>query len=149
MDVLTPEQRHKNMSQIRNKDTKPEVWLRKKLFSKGYRYRKNTNRIPGHPDIWLKKYNTAIFVHGCFWHHHEGCKYASSPKTRIEFWNEKFRKNKERDSRVMEELKSSGIKTLIIWECTVKQMMKSQDVAEKTLNEIEIFLLSNELQKEL
>ena len=102
-----------------------------------------------HPDIWLKKYNTAIFVHGCFWHHHEGCKYASSPKTRIEFWNEKFRKNKERDSRVMEELKSSGIKTLIIWECTVKQMMKSQDVAEKTLNEIEIFLLSNELQKEL
>ncbi len=149
MDILTPEQRHRNMSQIRSKDTKPEMWLRKRLFGEGYRYRKNAGRLPGHPDIWLRKYNTAIFVHGCFWHRHIGCKYASVPKTNMEFWTEKFRKNVERDNRVMEELKASGVKALIVWECTVKQMMKSQDVTEKDLNEIKEFLVSNELHKEL
>ncbi|RKI85021.1 DNA mismatch endonuclease Vsr [bacterium 0.1xD8-71] len=149
MDTLTSEQRRRNMSQIRSKDTKPEVWIRKQLFAEGYRYRKNTGRIPGHPDIWLRKYNTAIFVHGCFWHRHEGCKYASIPKTHMEFWIEKFRKNVERDNRIMEELKALGVKELIVWECTVKQMMKSRDATEKVLNEIEGFLGSNELHKEL
>lgn len=149
MDTLTSEQRRRNMSQIRSKDTKPEVWIRKQLFAEGYRYRKNTGRIPGHPDIWLRKYNTAIFVHGCFWHRHEVCKYASIPKTHMEFWIEKFRKNVERDNRIMEELKALGVKELIVWECTVKQMMKSRDATEKVLNEIEGFLGSNELHKEL
>lgn len=149
MDVLTPEQRHKNMSQIRSRDTKPEVWLRKKLFGQGYRYRKNTNKIHGHPDIWLKKYNTAIFVHGCFWHRHEECKYASIPKSHVEFWTEKFQKNVARDNRVMSELEASGVKALIVWECTVKQMIKSEDTTEKVIKEIKDFLVSATLRKEL
>ena len=73
-DIKSPEERSLNMSKIRSKDTKPEVWLRKKLFKHGYSYRKNVNNVPGHPDIWLAKYDTAVFVHGCFWHRHEGCK---------------------------------------------------------------------------
>lgn len=149
MDVLTPEQRHKNMSQIRSKDTKPEVWLRKELFAQGYRYRKNSGNIPGHPDIWMRKYNTAIFVHGCFWHRHKGCKYASVPKSRVEFWTEKFQKNVERDERVMQELAALGIKRLIVWECTVKQMMKSEDTTKRIIKEIEDFLVSDVPQKEV
>ena len=148
-DVLTPEQRHKNMSRIRSKDTKPEVWLRHRLFDEGYRYRKNVKNISGHPDIWMKIYNTAIFVHGCFWHRHAGCSYASTPKSRIEFWTEKFQKNVDRDNRVKEELETAGIKMLKVWECTIKQMIKSQDIEEKTLREIGEFLLSKDLRKEL
>lgn len=148
-DVLTPEQRHKNMSRIRSKDTKPEVWLRHRLFDRGYRYRNNAKNIPGHPDIWMKKYNIAIFVHGCFWHRHEGCRYTSTPKSRVEFWTEKFQKNMARDNCVKGELKTSGVKMLIVWECTVKQMMKSHEITENILDEIEGFLTSGELYKEL
>ena len=119
------------------------------LKCRGYRYRKNTGKIPGHPDIWMKKYNTAIFVNGCFWHRHSGCKYASIPKTRAEFWNEKFKKNVERDNRVKNELESLGIKSWIVWECTVKQMKKDPEMEEHILKEIETFLKSDELRKEL
>jgi len=149
MDTLTPDQRHKNMSRIRSRNTKPEVWLRKKLFNRGYRYRNNASNVPGHPDIWMKKYNTAVFVHGCFWHRHKNCKYATTPKTNVEFWNEKFRKNVERDNRVKEELENSGIRALIVWECTVKQMKKNPENEERVLNEIEEFLSSDEMRKEL
>lgn len=149
MDTLTPEQRHQNMSRIRSRNTKPEVWLRKKSFNRGYRYRNNASNVPGHPDIWMKKYNTAIFVHGCFWHRHKNCKYATTPKTNVEFWNEKFRKNVERDNRVKEELENSGIRALIVWECTVKQMKKNPENEERVLNEIEEFLSSDEMRKEL
>lgn len=79
-DIKSPEERSRNMAAIRSKDTKPEVYLRKLLFAQGYRYRKNYKKIPGHPDIYLPKYRTAIFVHGCFWHRHQGCKYAYMPK---------------------------------------------------------------------
>ena len=92
-DKLTPEKRSWNMSRIKGKDTKIEVEVRKYLFSKGYRFRKNDKRYPGKPDIVLPKYHVAIFVHGCFWHRHEGCKDATTPKTRTEFWLEKFDKN--------------------------------------------------------
>ena len=114
-DIKSPEERSRNMAKIRSKDTKPEVWVRKKLFSRGYRYRKNEGNVPGHPDIWLKQYNTAIFVHGCFWHRHPGCRYSYMPKTRIEFWTDKFLKNIDRDERVKAELESAGIKMLVIW----------------------------------
>ena len=137
------------MSRIRSRNTKPEVWLRKKSFNRGYRYRNNASNVPGHPDIWMKKYNTAIFVHGCFWHRHKNCKYATTPKTNVEFWNEKFRKNVERDNRVKEELENSGIRALIVWECTVKQMKKNPENEERVLNEIEEFLSSDEMRKEL
>lgn len=84
MDIVTSEQRSKNMSAIRSKNTKPEIYFRKFLFAEGYRYSLNSKNIPGHPDIYLRKYNTAIFINGCFWHRHEGCKYAYMPKSR---WN--------------------------------------------------------------
>ena len=96
-DKLTPEKRSWNMSRIIGKDTKIEVEVRKYLFSKGYRFRKNDKRYPGKPDIVLPKYHVAIFVHGCFWHRHEGCKDATTPKTRTEFWLEKFDKNVKND----------------------------------------------------
>ena len=141
-DIKSPEERSRNMANIRSKDTKPEIWFRKKLFSKGYRYRKNVNYIFGHPDLWLKKYNTAIFVHGCFWHRHTGCKYAYTPKTRVEFWSNKFEKNRERDMVVKEQLKLQSIKCLIVWECTVKRMKKDKNIEKQILDDIETFLKS-------
>ena len=92
-DRLTKEQRHKNMSAIRGKNTKPEIIVRKYLFSKGFRYRLNHARLPGHPDIVLRKYRTVIFVNGCFWHGHSGCKYFVLPKTNTEFWENKISPN--------------------------------------------------------
>ena len=89
-DIVSPEKRSQNMSAIRSKNTKPEVYLRKLLFAQGYRYRIADKSVPGHPDIFLRKYNTAIFVNGCFWHRHPGCKYAYTPKSRVEFWQKKF-----------------------------------------------------------
>lgn len=107
-DKLTPEKRSWNMSRIKGKDTKIEVEVRKYLFSKGYRFRKNDKRYPGKPDIVLPKYHVAIFVHGCFWHRHEGCKDATTPKTRTEFWLEKFDKNVKNDQIKQEKLRELG-----------------------------------------
>ena len=120
-DIKSPEERSKNMSAIKRADTKPEMFIRKLLFSAGYRYRLQTSSVPGHPDIWLRKYNTAIFVHGCFWHRHKECTYAYTPKSRIEFWNNKFEKNKQRDQIVLDQLKERKVRCLIIWECTIKE----------------------------
>ena len=139
-DIKSPAERSANMSRIRSRDTKPEVWLRKKLFERGYRYRKNVNNVPGHPDLWLAKYDTAVFVHGCFWHRHEGCKYAYMPKSRVEFWSEKFRKNMERDKVVRAELEDVGVKMLIVWECTVNLMMKDEEKEKAVLDRVEGFL---------
>ena len=99
-DIVSPEKRSQNMSAIRSKDTKPEVYLRKLLFAQGYRYRIADKSVPGHPDIFLRKYNTAIFVNGCFWHRHPDCKYAYTPKSRVEFWQKKFDDNVQRDAVV-------------------------------------------------
>lgn len=107
-DKLTPEKRSWNMSRIKGKDTKIEVEVRKYLFSKGYRFRKNDKRYPGKPDIVLPKYHVAIFVHGCFWHRHEGCKDATIPKTRTEFWLEKFDKNVKNDQIKQNKLRELG-----------------------------------------
>lgn len=142
MDIKSKEARSLNMSKIKNKDTKPEVYLRKLLFSKGYRYRIAEKSVPGHPDIFLRKYNTAIFVHGCFWHRHEGCKYAYVPKSRVEFWQKKFDDNVRRDAVVRQELEKCGIKCLIIWECTLKQMTKDNEYTKTIVRQIEEFLIS-------
>ena len=123
-DILTPDKRSQNMSAIKSRDTKPEIYFRKLLFAEGLRYRKNSPSIIGHPDIYLAKYHTAIFVHGCFWHRHAGCKYAYSPKTRVDFWNRKFEQNVQRDATVRKSLEEQGIKCLVIWECTIKNMRK-------------------------
>lgn len=120
-DRLTPEKRSWNMSHIRGKDTKIEVLVRKYLFSKGCRFRKNDKRYPGKPDIVLPKYKTVIFVHGCFWHRHDGCKNATIPKTRTEFWVEKFEKNARNDELNQEKLKKLGWSVIIIWECEIEK----------------------------
>ena len=136
-DKLTPEKRSWNMSRIKGKDTKIEVEVRKYLFSKGYRFRKNDKRYPGKPDIVLPKYHVAIFVHGCFWHLHEGCKDATTPKTRTEFWLEKFDKNVKNDQIKQEKLRELGWKVIVIWECELKRsFQETMDKVEKELNKI-------------
>ena len=133
-DKLTPEKRSWNMSRIKGKDTKIEVEVRKYLFSKGYRFRKNDKRYPGKPDIVLPKYHVAIFVHGCFWHRHEGCKDATTPKTRTDFWLEKFDKNVKSDQIKQEKLRELGWKVIVIWECELKRsFQKTMDKVEKEL----------------
>ena len=149
MDTLTPEERSKNMSAIKNANTKPELYIRKLLFADGYRYRIQARNIPGHPDIWMKKYNTAIFVNGCFWHRHKNCKYAYSPKSRVDFWNAKFEHNVQRDEVVRQELKNKGIRCLIIWECSVKAVQKKDGNPDQLLLKIKEFLNSQETFQEL
>lgn len=120
-DRHTPAQRSFNMSRIRSTNTKPEVLLRKKLFAEGFRYRINDKKLPGKPDIVLKKYNTVIFVNGCFWHGHTNCKYFVVPKTRTEFWMNKIGCNCERDIRNQEVLLELGWNVITVWECEVKK----------------------------
>ncbi len=108
------------MSRIKGKNSKPEMLLRKYLFSKGYRYRINVRTLPGSPDIVLKKYNTVIFVHGCFWHMHEGCKYFKYPSSNSEWWREKLERNKDRDSKCIQELQQQGYNVIVVWECEIK-----------------------------
>lgn len=148
-DIVSKEQRSKNMSAIRSKDTKPEVYLRKLLFAEGYRYRIAEKSVPGHPDIFLRKYNTAIFVHGCFWHRHQGCKYAYTPKSRIDFWQKKFADNVKRDAAVKDELRKQNIKCLIVWECTIKQIQKDDSMKSRIIASIGGFLGSDDLFLEL
>ena len=114
------EQRSRNMSAIKSKNTKPEIKVRKVLHSMGYRFRLHRKDLPGSPDIVLPKYKTVIFVHGCFWHRHENCKYASIPKTRKEFWESKFKANVKRDKEIQEKIKNIGWQSVVVWECEIK-----------------------------
>jgi len=118
------------MSAIKSKNTKPEIAVRKMLHALGYRFRLHRKDLPGSPDIVLPKYKTVIFVHGCFWHRHENCKYASTPKTRKEFWENKFKENIERDLKTQNNLKSLGWKSEIIWECELKSI---KEIKQKLL----------------
>lgn len=149
MDIKSPEERSRNMAAIRSKDTKPEIYFRKLLFAQGYRYSLNSSKVPGHPDIYLRKYNTAIFVHGCFWHRHSGCQYAYMPKSRVEFWQKKFEANIKRDDVVRMELQDKGIKCLIVWECTVKRMKRNQEDCIRYLKTVETFFKADNLFLEL
>ena len=128
------EQRSRNMSAIKSKNTKPEIAVRKLLHAMGFRFRLHRKDLPGSPDIVLPKYKTVIFVHGCFWHRHENCKYASTPKTRQEFWNKKFNENINRDKINQENLSSKGWKIIIVWECEIKD--KDFDLNRLFKNEI-------------
>lgn len=148
-DIKSQEDRSRNMAAIHGKDTKPEIYFRKLLFSSGYRYRKNCADITGHPDIYLPKYKTAIFVHGCFWHRHKDCKYAYTPKSNVEFWQKKFDANIKRDQIVKNELNHCGIKCLIVWECMIHQMGKDPSKKEKAMDSINAFFLGDELYMEL
>ena len=139
-DIVSPEQRSRNMSAIRSKDTKPEVYFRKLLFAEGFRYRIQEKTVPGKPDLFLRKYNVAIFVNGCFWHRHKDCKYAYMPKSRVEFWEKKFSDNMRRDALVKEKLQNQGVRQLIIWECTIKSMKRNDAVRLQIIDEVKAFL---------
>ncbi len=129
MDVHNKATRSYNMSRIKGRKTKPEEIVSKYLFSQGFRYRRNVKRLPGTPDIVLKKYKTVIFVNGCFWHMHNGCKYFVWPKDNADFWKEKLLANKERDEKEQKELKELGWKVIVVWECQLKRTER-----ENTLN---------------
>ncbi|UII31111.1 very short patch repair endonuclease [Fulvivirga ulvae] len=120
-DVHEPEVRSYNMSRIKGKNTKPEILVRKFLHAQGFRYGLHNRKLPGKPDLVLRKYKTVMFVHGCFWHGHKGCKYFVIPKTRTQWWIDKINKNKENDTKHVEKLKKSGWQVIIIWECELKR----------------------------
>ena len=148
-DVLSPQQRHANMAAIRSKDTKPEMIVRRGLWKRGFRYRLNHKRLPGHPDLVLRKYRTCIFVNGCFWHGHnvtesrmadvgskmavvmDGSECCKIPKTNREFWVAKIRRNKERDIEEQHKLAAMGWHCITVWECELKPAKR-----EKTLDSI-------------
>jgi DNA mismatch endonuclease, patch repair protein len=119
-DVHDKATRSYNMSQIKGKNTKPEMLVRKFLHANGFRYRLHVKNLPGRPDIVLPKYNTVIFVHGCFWHGHEHCKYFVIPKSRTDWWVNKINGNKANDAKAVKELKKQGWKVITLWECELK-----------------------------
>lgn len=121
VDVHDKKQRSYNMSRIKGKNTKPELIVRKYLHANGFRFRLHDQALPGRPDIVLKKYQTIIFVHGCFWHRHPDCRYSTTPKSNQEFWNEKFTKTIENDLKHQSELKKEGWNIVVIWECELKR----------------------------
>lgn len=130
MDTLTKERRSWTMSRIRSKDTKPELLVRKYLFSRGLRFRVNVGRLPGHPDIVLAKYNALIEVRGCFWHRHEGCATATSPKSHVRFWREKFERNVARDRLHEEQWAAAGWRVFIVWECELRPFVREVTLAK-------------------
>ena len=133
-DRISEARRSWNMSRIRGKDTKPEIAVRSMLHRLGYRFRLHRNDLPGRPDIVLPSRKTVILVHGCYWHRHSGCKYAYSPKSRIDFWEKKFAENTARDRRNMDELQSIGWRALVVWECELREPGELKNRLKDELN---------------
>jgi DNA mismatch endonuclease, patch repair protein len=142
-DIFSQVQRHNCMSKIRSVNTKPEVVLRKALFIKGYRYRKNFKSLPGTPDIVLPKYRTVIFVNGCFWHGHRGCPKYTVPKSNVEYWKAKVAHNQMRDALNIQRLESIAWNVITVWECEL-----SKSVLQTTLERIETEMKANQTQWE-
>ncbi len=144
-DVHSKKVRSYNMSQVKGKDTKPEMLIRKYLFAKGFRYRLHVKALPGKPDIVLPKYKTVVMVHGCFWHGHEGCRYFVVPKTRTEWWLEKINATKVRDVENEEKLRAAGWEVIVIFECELKVEKRGETlrILVKNLSELSIL---NELR---
>ena len=134
-DTLTPEERSERMSRIKSRNTKPEVSLRKALHRMGLRFRLHAKGLPGKPDIIFRKHRMAIFVHGCFWHRHEGCKVATTPKSNTNYWVEKFDRNVARDAMTTENLKAAGWRVIVAWECELgsndKVAAKAREIARE------------------
>lgn len=135
MDNKTPTQRHRNMAAIHSASTKPELRMRLALWQKGFRYRVNDKRLPGSPDIVLPKYHTVIFVHGCFWHGHQNCKYFTVPKTDTSFWTAKITQNQQRDQDAWRQLEAKGWFVIIVWECELKKL-RVEDTVINVASEI-------------
>lgn len=136
MDKLTKEKRSWNMAQIKSRDTKPEKIVRSLLHRMGFRFRLNRKDLPGKPDIVLPKYKTIIFVHGCFWHRHIGCKYATTPKTNINYWTTKFKNNIARDEENEAKLQSEGWHVFTVWECELKDISGLKNRVNKYFREL-------------
>jgi len=136
-DTLSPEQRHRNMAAIHSTSTRPEVNMRHELWRRGFRYKKNDKRLPGSPDIVLPKYQTVVFVHGCFWHGHKGCKNYTIPKTNTDFWVQKIERNQQRDQEVWRQLEAKDWSVIIVWECELekKRFDETIDRVEKEIIE--------------
>lgn len=135
-DVLTPSQRHHCMSSIRGKNTKPEILVRKILHARGFRFRLHNKKLPGSPDIVLPKYGVAIMVNGCFWHGHKGCRYATKPKSNVEFWETKIARNKHRDEVTAAHLEALGWTVITIWECELRTSSQLDDRLNTLTEEI-------------
>ena len=136
MKKNNPMTRSENMAIVKSKNTKPEDFLRKLLWHKGVRYRVNYKELPERPDIYIAKYNVAIFVNGCFWHMHKNCKYSSIPKNNHEFWKNKLEGNVERDKENYAQLESMGIKVIVVWGCEIKKMMKDEVIAAERVDNL-------------
>lgn len=136
-DIVPRHVRSRMMSSIRSRDTKPEMKLRKALHARGFRYRLHDARLPGKPDLVFPRYHAVLFVHGCFWHRHGGCKYATIPSSNVGFWRTKLEKNVVRDGRVIEALRADGWRVGIVWEC----LFKKPDF-EDAISAIATFLVS-------
>lgn len=149
MDIKSAEDRSLNMSHIRSRDTAVEVYIRKLLYGKGFRYRIAPKEIPGKPDIWFPGKRVAIFIHGCFWHRHAGCRLAYMPKSRVEFWQKKFDANVIRDQEVKRLLDEQGIRYLVIWECKIRKMRKDPVFEAEVTDEMVRFLMSDTVSVEL
>ena len=121
MDIFSPEKRSEIMRRVRSDETRPEQILRKALFSRGWRYRKNVKKLHGKPDLVFAKAKVVVFVHGCFWHQHEGCKAADRPKSRQDYWQKKLERNIARDLEIQERLKKEGWHVIVIWECELRR----------------------------
>lgn len=128
-DFLTPQERSRRMARIRSKDTLPELALRRDLHRIGLRFTLGNSRLPGKPDLVFPRYKAVVFVHGCFWHRHQGCSVATIPKSNTSFWQEKFNRNVARDSRVAEELTAAGWRVIVAWECALKSKVRAQQTA--------------------
>ena len=146
-DKLTPEQRRRCMSSIRSTDTKPEIIVRKFLFNEGFRYRLHTKKLPGSPDIVLAKYKTVIFINGCFWHGHKGCKKAKFPQTRTDWWQKKINTNIERDNNNYMQLKALGWHIIIIWECQLKTKVRVSTLTSLSYTLNHLFLINYQTQQ--
>lgn len=141
-DIHNIEKRSKNMAAVKSFNTEPEKYVRKILFSLGFRYRLNQKKLPGSPDIVLAKYKTVIFIHGCFWHRHS-CERAGTPKSNVDFWRKKFDSNVIRDRNNIQSLLISGWKVIVIWECAIKGKFKISEISLKRILESSILNQSN------
>jgi len=130
-DTMTKEQRHYCMSRIRGKDTRPEMVVRRWLHSEGFRYSLHSRRLPGCPDLVLRRYHTVIFINGCFWHGHPGCDMFRMPRSNVEFWQEKIRRNKERDAQEVAALEALGWNVIVVWECELSR--RARDLTLRNL----------------
>lgn len=145
-DKLTKEQRHHCMAAIHGKNTKPELVVRHYLFSHGFRYRLNHPRLPGHPDLVLRKYRTVIFVNGCFWHGHDNCPSFRLPKTNVSYWKAKIERNKQRDIAEQKRLAAMGWHCITVWECQLKPSSREQTLASLAFTLNRIFIEDHRLR---